>query len=253
MVDEDSSLYSGASYELQQLLLSTNDVVEYLERVAGHAVRTVVPDADLSCGITLQRNDQALTVASSDPRAVSVDEVQYQIDHGPCLHSMRTGEVVLIDDLATDEAWVTYRMHGIAAGVRSSLSLPIAADGIRGAMNMYAPKPATFDQDSIDRGRALAREAAHGVALAVRMAQQAELSEQLQAALSSRAVIDQAMGVIMGQNRCSADAAFNILRAASQHRNTKLRDVAADIVRAVSGDDSVAASDLTEASQDVGD
>jgi GAF domain-containing protein len=253
MVDETSSLYSNAGYELQQLLLSTNDVVEYLERVAGYAVRTVVADADLSCGITLQRHNQPLTVASSDPRAVSVDEVQYQIDRGPCLHSMRTGEVVLIDDLATDEAWVTYRMYGIAAGVRSSLSLPIAADGIQGAMNMYAPKPGTFDQDAIDRAQALAREAAHGVALAMRMAQQAELSEQLQAALSSRAVIDQAMGVIMGQNRCSADAAFNILRAASQHRNIKLRDVAADIVRAVSGDDSVASGDLAVPSPEADD
>ena len=244
MIDETGSLYSGAGYELQQLLLATNDVVEYLERVAGYAIRTVVPDADLSCGITLQRDNQPLTVASSDPRAVSVDEVQYEIDRGPCLHSMRTGEVVLIDDLATDEAWVSYRMHGIAAGVRSSLSLPITADGVQGAMNLYAPDPGTFDQDAIDRAHALAREAAHGVALAIRMAQQTELSEQLQAALSSRAVIDQAMGVIMGQNRCSADAAFGILRSASQHRNIKLRDVAGDIVRAVSGDESAAASDL---------
>jgi AmiR/NasT family two-component response regulator len=67
------------------------------------------------------------------------------------------------------------------------------------------------------------------------MARQNELTTQLEAALTSRATIDQAIGIIMGQNRCDADRAFDLLRAASQNRNVKLRTVAAEIVAAVSG------------------
>jgi AmiR/NasT family two-component response regulator len=67
------------------------------------------------------------------------------------------------------------------------------------------------------------------------MAERSEMSAHLQAALASRAVIGQAVGIIMGQNRCTADEAFEVLRAISQNRNVKLRDIAADMITAVSG------------------
>jgi AmiR/NasT family two-component response regulator len=71
------------------------------------------------------------------------------------------------------------------------------------------------------------------------------MSENLQHALASRAVIDQALGIIMGQNRCTADEAFDILRATSQNRNVKLRDVAAAMVAAVSGHPPVSGARFT--------
>jgi AmiR/NasT family two-component response regulator len=67
------------------------------------------------------------------------------------------------------------------------------------------------------------------------MARDAALTDQLRDALASRSVIDQALGILMDQQRCDADQAFELLRNASQHRNRILRDAAADIVRAVSG------------------
>lgn len=71
--------------------------------------------------------------------------------------------------------------------------------------------------------------------IAARMAQQVVLSEQLRASLASRSVIDQAVGVLMAEQRCTAGEAFAILRSASQNRNLKLRQVAEDVVRAVTG------------------
>ena len=68
----------------------------------------------------------------------------------------------------------------------------------------------------------------------VRLAHYVEISEQLRAALTSRTVINQSIGIIMGQNGCDADAAFAVLRSASQNRNVKLRTVAAEIITAVS-------------------
>jgi AmiR/NasT family two-component response regulator len=80
-----------------------------------------------------------------------------------------------------------------------------------------------------------AHEASRALALAVRMAERSEMSAHLQNALASRAVIDQALGIIMGQNWCTADEAFEVLRSIFQNRNIRLRDVAADMVTAVSG------------------
>jgi AmiR/NasT family two-component response regulator len=104
-----------------------------------------------------------------------------------------------------------------------------------GALNIYATTPRAFGPaEQLVAGR-FADEASRALALAVRLAERAEMSEHLQNALTSRAVVDQAIGIVMGQNRCTADEAFEVLRTISQNRNVKLRDVAAGMVAAVSG------------------
>jgi GAF domain-containing protein len=176
------------------------------------------------------------TVASSDERASQVDEIQYGYDQGPCLTSLETGEIVLIEDLAEDDRWKAYKMPALAHGVRSSLSLPLGTDGeVIGALNIYATAPHAFGQQEQLAARHFAGEVSRALALAVRMAERAEMSEHLQKALASRAVIDQALGVVMGQNRCTVDEAFEMLRTISQNRNVKIREVAAEIITAVSG------------------
>jgi LytS/YehU family sensor histidine kinase len=123
-------------------------------------------------------------------------------------------------------------MPASAHGVRSSLSLPLHGDGkVVGALNIYAMRPRAFgEQEQLTAGW-FAAEASLALAPAVRMAERTEMSEHLQSALASRAVIDQALGVVMGQNRCTADEAFDILRMNSQNRNVKLRDVAVAVAR----------------------
>jgi hypothetical protein len=186
------------------------------------------------------RRAAAAAVASSDSRASQVDEVQYGHQDGPCLRSLATGEVLGVDDLAQDDRWGGYRMPALGHGVRSSLSLslslPLRGDGeVIGALNIYATTPREFGPpEQLIAGR-FADEASRALALAVRMAERTEMSAHLQNALASRAVIDQALGIIMGQNRCTADEAFEVLRSISQNRNIKLRDIAADMITAVSG------------------
>ena len=225
---------SSAVAELQQLLLATEDVTGFLDQLATLTVK-VLP-GEVSCGITLRRDHGATTVASSDSRASQVDEIQYGHDEGPCLRSLATGQVVVVDDLADDDRWGGYRMPALGHGVRSSLSLPLHADGLTiGALNIYATTPRAFGPaEQLVAGR-FADEASRALALAVRLAERSEMSAHLQAALASRAVIDQAVGIIIGQNRCTADEAFEVLRSISQNRNVKLRDIAADMVTAVSG------------------
>jgi ANTAR domain len=95
--------------------------------------------------------------------------------------------------------------------------------------------PRTFGPAEQLTARRFAGEASRALELAVRLAERSEMSAHLQAALASRAVIDQAVGIIMGQNRCIPDEAFEVLRTASQNRNVKLRDIATEIVTSVSG------------------
>jgi len=112
--------------------------------------------------------------------------------------------------------------------------VPLHGTGLaRGALNLYADRPDAFGHKEIGRAEAFGAEASRALDLAGRLTSAVELAHQLRQALLSRTTIDQAIGVVMAQNRCDADAAFDMLRAASQNRNVKLRDVAAGVLRSV--------------------
>ena len=223
-----------AAYELQQLLLDTDHITGFLDELTRYAATAVAPE--LSCGITMDRDSGALTVASSDAYALGLDEVQYGHHNGPCLTAMRTGVTVLISDLADDDRWGTYRLDALAHGIASALSIPLTGgSSIRGALNFYAGQPAVFTTNRQERAEGLAEETSRALRLAVRLTDQVQLTRQLETALASRTVIDQAIGIIMGQNRCTAADAFDILRRASHHRNIKLRTVAHELVTRAGG------------------
>lgn len=231
---EEHVLSTSAAAELQQLLIDTESLLDFLAEVSRYAAATVGPG--LSCGITLSRDGRPFTVASSDDTAGSLDEVQYGHHSGPCLTAMRTGEVVAIHDLAAEDRWDTYRLDALAHGIGSVLSIPLLiSPGDNGALNLYSGQPWVFTPDQVRQAEGFAGEATRALRLAWRLADKVELTDHLEAALASRTIIDQALGIIMGQNRCTADDAFEILRAASSHRNIKLRDVAHDIITRVSG------------------
>ena len=219
----------NAVIELQQLLLDTENISDFLNELACYAT-TVGPA--LSCGITLERDGNPLTVASSDTAARGLDEVQYGHDSGPCLTAMRTGGTVIITDLVTDDRWGDYRFDALAHGIAASLSVPLKTDpGVRGALNLYSGVPAEFGPERQQQAEGFADEASR----ALRLADQAQLTRNLEVAMAARSIIDQAIGIIMGQNRCTATDAFDILRRASNHRNVKLKDVASQIVTRISG------------------
>jgi GAF domain-containing protein len=224
-----------AAKELQQLLIDTDHFTGFLDELARYAATAVAPK--LSCGITMDRAGGPLTVASSDAHALSLDEVQYGHHNGPCLTAMRTGATVTISDLASDDRWGAYRLDALAHGIASALSIPLAGGaGVRGALNLYSDQPAAFTTEEQQRAEGLGEEASRALRLAVRLTDQVELTRHLETALASRAVIDQAIGIIMGQNRCTAAAAFEIIRRASHHRNIKLRAVAGEIVTRIGGE-----------------
>ena len=215
--------------EMQALLLGTETIEDFLAELATLAVATV--SEGLSCGITLQPNGRPLTVASTDALAAQVDEVQYGLDQGPCLHALRTGTQVSNEDLTSDQRWAAYAATALQHGIRSSLSLPLSnGSSTVGAFNLYSQVAGSFGPTATRRAERFAQNASGALSIAIRLADHAALTDQLRASLASRAVIDQAIGVLMGQRRITAADAFAILRTTSQNRNIKLRAFAAQIV-----------------------
>jgi GAF domain-containing protein len=149
---------------------------------------------------------------------------------------MRTGEVTHIPDSAAEDRWSQFCIEALAYGVRSVLSTPLRVlDTTVGALNLYATTLDAFDSQSRAHAAEFAEYAAGAAGLALRMARQVEASADLRTMLESRSVIDQAVGIVMGQQHCTPDEAFAVLRQASQNRNIKIQAVAAGIIAGVTG------------------
>ena len=226
--------------ELQTLLIGAESVDGFLVEMAALAVAEI--GGGLSCGITLRPEGLPATVVSTDSLAARVDETQYGLEHGPCRSAMRTGTRVVIADSGADQRWIDYGSRAVACGVKSSLSLPVGADGsVFGVFGLYSRRVGAFDRAMIERAAGFVGVATGALAVTARIAEQFGLAAQLRASLASRSVIDQAVGILMARRRCTAPEAFAILSKSSQDRNVKVRTVAARIVRATGGGDAVEA------------
>ncbi len=220
---------------LSRLALAERELSDVLGEVSRLASEHV-PGAE-STSITLVRDDVATTAAHHGDMALAADELQYERGHGPCLDAGRAGVQLRIDDMRTETRWPDYTARVVDIGVRSSLSTPLPYQGHTiGALNIYSTRPGAFTADGAAEA---AREVAEAVAVAVANADaHARLGEHarnMELAMQSRAVIEQAKGVLMAQRRVDADGAFDLLREASQRYNRKLRDIAAGIVASTHG------------------
>jgi GAF domain-containing protein len=214
-----------AFYELASLALSEHSLHSLLQTVADLAKR-VMP-GDIEASVSLLVADRATTVVYTGQLALDLDESQYGRGCGPCLHAAGTGEPVEITDARTDPRWADYMQRAVQRGSLSSLSIPLGSpQTMRAALNIYAREPAAFTDDN----RPAARRFAHlaGVVVANMHSYQnaRQLADNLEAAMESRAVIDQAKGILMERYKLTADEAFKLLTQASMAANRKLRDIA---------------------------
>jgi GAF domain-containing protein len=222
-----------AYVDLLGVLVESPTVDVFLDLAVRLAADTIVPGC--TCGLTVVRDGQTYTAAASSRVASQLDEIQYGAGDGPCLEALRTGRIVEVGDLAGEQRWRGYRPHALAHGVASSLSVPMRVDGqVIAALNCYAGGTFSFLGPARRKVEVFARHCAAALTVSLRQAEQAEVHLQLREAMAGRTVIDQAIGILMAQQRCAADEAFELLRTVSQHRNRKLRDVAADIITRVS-------------------
>jgi putative methionine-R-sulfoxide reductase with GAF domain len=221
--------------ELQRLLVATEGVEDFLQGLASLAAGLL--SDGLSCGVAVEADGKPVTAACSDEVASQIDEVQYLLGEGPCLSALRGQKVISVEDTAQTGDWPGFAPQAAAYGIRSCLSVPLTSkDRSMGALNLYSPLPGAFGPEEARRAEEFAGHASDALAVATRLAAYTSLVDQLRTSLVSRAVIDQALGVIMGQKRCTQSEAFGVLREASQRRNVKLRELAREIVTEVSGE-----------------
>ncbi len=221
------------AHDMIDWLLDTASVRDFLQHLVDDAVS--VSGAD-GCGVTIQRRHRPLTVVSTGGVAEKLDEKQYGQDDGPCLQALRTARPVHVADTLKEDRWGSYPAFAANLGIRSSLSLPIPVHThTAGALNFYAADPHAFSQDDRHTLASFAAQAGGGIALAQRLADTADFTHDLQAALSSRRIIDQAIGSIMQQQRCTEEEAFDLLRRLSQQTNLKLSDVCTRLLTELAG------------------
>ncbi len=216
--------------DLSRVVWADRALGQVLEEITAIASRGI-PGAEAT-SITLVRGDRAYTAAYHGQMAMDADELQYQEGTGPCMDAGRGGVVLRIDDMRTEQRWPDYVARTARIGVRSSLSVPLPYQGgVIGALNNYSTEPAAFASPaSLAAGLDVAEVVAVAVANAEAHHQLGEQARNMRLAMESRAVIEQAKGVLMAQRHVTAEQAFEILREASQRYNRKLRDIAVGIV-----------------------
>jgi GAF domain-containing protein len=214
--------------DLGVLLAREEELGRVLQRGVNQVIRAV-PGAEMA-SVSVLRGDAAETVASTSERVWAIDSDQYAAGDGPCLEAARTGRVVRVTVAEARVRWPAFARSAQAAGVESFLSAPLTVDEtFAGSLNLYGEQPDSFGD--LDEGllRLYTAAAAAAIANARRYAEARRLAENLRRAIESRAVIDQAVGVLMATRRLAPQEAFEVMARESQNTNTKLRDVAAQI------------------------
>jgi GAF domain-containing protein len=181
-------------------------------------------------GLFLIEGDTVTTPVCTDEIVAEVDALQHETGEGPCLDAVAHRLIFYADDLSRDLRWLHFAPLATNAGVRSVLALPLSADAQLGALNLYARFPAAFGV--VDRAKAAILVSLASVALSVAHSHEDEerRAASLNAALTSREIIGEAMGILMERERITSEQAFEVLRRASHHLNIKLREVAQHLI-----------------------
>ena len=219
---------------LAGLLAGSLGLPELLEQVAAFTCRAI-PGAD-GAAVTLLRVDATDTavaaLAASAPFVAAIDEIQYvTLSEGPGITAARDRRPVRSGSLGGEKMWPRFGPRVGRMGVHSVLTLPLLLpDRVVGAITVYSYGKDVFDDHAQELGELFASPAAAAVHNAQVLSEALTLNAQLQRALSSRPVIDQAIGIIRARTGRTAEDAFVQLQGMSQSEHRKLSDVAAVVV-----------------------
>jgi GAF domain-containing protein len=222
---------ADAFVELADTLVDDYDVLDFLHGLAGHCVALLDVDA---AGLMLADPSGLLRVAASSNEEVRLLELfELQNEDGPCLECFLSGRSVEASDLLESERdrWPGFGRAATATGFRSVVALPLRLrEETIGALNLFRVAPGALLSEDRSLAQAMADVATIGI-LQERGSQRREvLARQLQDALSSRIVIEQAKGVIAERQAVHVDAAFVLLRAWARSHGEPLSEVARRVV-----------------------
>jgi hypothetical protein len=216
--------------ELADTLVADYDVIDFLDMLAGRAVDLLGVTA---CGLLLVDHHQVLNlVAASSEQTRLLELFQLQNSEGPCLDCYHAGVPVQCPDLTQAGArWPLFAPAAIDTGYAAVQALPMRLrDATIGAMNLFSAVPGAMEPEDIALGQALADVATIGILHERALREQEVVAGQLQTALNTRILIEQAKGVLAERLSISVDDAFTALRVHARTGNHKLRDVADAVI-----------------------
>ncbi|WUV55416.1 GAF and ANTAR domain-containing protein [Amycolatopsis sp. NBC_01480] len=207
---------------------------DLFDTICAEAVRAV-PGADMASIAAIQ-DGVPDTAACTDKRALDIDRGQYAAGEGPCLHAAATGETVRLSIHAAADVWPAFAASAEAVAVGSYLAAPLHVDDqLTGALNLFGFDDHGFQEVDAQLLAVYTTIVASGLRTRHRYQQARTRADQLEEAMNSRAVIEQAKGMLMLIHRIGPDEAMQRLIAESQHTNTKLREVAKAFVKHAAG------------------
>lgn len=219
----------GALAEFAGTLTGRYEVSEVLYRLAEHVMKIL---AVAGCGVSVTDEEGRLRpVTGVNELTTELEAVEEEHQEGPCVDAFQRGELVVVDDLAGQGDWPGWSAEAARHGVGAVLGVPLRAfDRTIGAMNIYATGARRWHKVEIQVAETLTNMAASYVANASELEQSRRTAEQLQEALDSRVIIEQAKGVLAAEMHLSVERAFEILRRHSQRHGVSLRTVADAVV-----------------------
>jgi len=219
-----------AFVELADTLIDDFDLVDFLSQVT-HRCADVLSVAAAGVLLTDQRGGLRVVAASTEETRL-LELLQTQIDEGPCSDCFHTGRAVVVADLSTEtERWPRFATEAIRTGFHSVHALPMRLrSDVIGALNLFGRRVGVLDDETIRLGQALADVATIGLLQERAIRHRETLAEQLQTALNSRVVIEQAKGVIAERRQVDMDQSFSLLRNAARNTNRRLSEFAQAVV-----------------------
>lgn len=221
---------TDAFVEMADTLVDDFDLMDFLHQLTTRCVRLLEVCA---AGLLLADQRGTLrTVAASTEATRLLELFQLQTEQGPCLDCFRTGEPVAVLDLSAETTrWPRFVAEARQTGFRSVHALPMRLrDDVIGALNLFGAEPGPLTANTLRLGQALADIATIGLLQARAIRQRDALTEQLQTALNTRILIEQAKGVIAERRQLGIDESFDLLRNAARSHNRRLSDLASAIV-----------------------
>ena len=228
VTDREAQL-SQTLVELADTLVRDFDVVDFLHTLARSAVELL--DVDAAGLVLADPQGRLRAVASSSEEARLLELVEIQNDEGPCLDCYRTGERVVVELLDSTDRWPNFRREALSAGFHSVEAAPMRLrNEVIGALNLFRRSPGRLSETESAIGRALADVATIGLLQERSVREARVLADQLQTALNSRVVIEQAKGVVSERAGLSMDGAFEALRTYARNNNRRLAEVALELI-----------------------
>jgi GAF domain-containing protein len=210
---------------------------------AGYGVGDVLHDLtwemtevlDLTgAGVTLVHDGKQRFVTAAVEAIARLERVQEDHQLGPCIDAVTSAQPMTVADLAdsdTGRRWPEYSSAARKAGVRAVAGIPMVADGSPvGAVNLYAKEPRIWPAEDLRVASVFANIATGYLVHASAVQQHQRTTEQLQQALSTRVIIEQAKGVVATQRETDVDEAFLLLRRYARDHNTRIHDVARAVI-----------------------